>query len=331
MANAFYGATNLAIKAADTPNLVNVVDMGNAFRGATNLTGNFSGWNTSNIQNMTYTFASATKFNQPLDTWDTSKVNNFSYAFNGASSFNQDLSSRSITGVTAVGNFASMLQNSALSTYNYNALLDSRSQQNPLASVTAFVATPLKYGGCETNAIAGIAGRQKLMQPLADGGKLWAISDGGLAFCQTNYPSCNTADITMGKYTISACNVGATTAGTAAASYGLLFQRGNNYGFPAAGAITPSEDLVENANDYGPTNPYSDATFRITSEYPYDWADPQNDDLWGNTGSEADRQGPCATGYHIPTNTEWLGLARATCVAGILPGVNCATDTQWGR
>ncbi|MDR2190869.1 MAG: hypothetical protein LBP53_07005 [Candidatus Peribacteria bacterium] len=49
----------------------------------------------------------------------------------------------------------------------------------------------------------------------------------------TKYPGCNTPDITIGSYTIAACNVGATIAGITASSYGYHFQRGNNYGFNA--------------------------------------------------------------------------------------------------
>jgi surface protein len=127
----FYGASNLAILANDTPNLTNVVDMSIMFRGAVNLTGNFSGWDTSRIQtfdqlfygatnfnqdlsawntssltNMRYLFRN-TAFNQPVNTWDTSKVTNMEYTFFGASGFNQDLSSWD---TSKVQNFTSILQ-----------------------------------------------------------------------------------------------------------------------------------------------------------------------------------------------------------------------------
>jgi hypothetical protein len=42
----------------------------------------------------------------------------------------------------------------------------------------------------------------------------------------------------VGDYVISACNVGATIAGTGEESYGAYFQRGNNYPFPNTGTIT---------------------------------------------------------------------------------------------
>jgi hypothetical protein len=65
----------------------------------------------------------------------------------------------------------------------------------------------------------------------------------------SRYPNCDTPDLTVEGYTISACNIGATTAGTGETSYGSLFQRGNNYGFPSTGTITTGSTLV-NASSY---------------------------------------------------------------------------------
>jgi hypothetical protein len=45
------------------------------------------------------------------------------------------------------------------------------------------------------------------------------------------YPECNAPDIELGDYTIAACNIGTTIAGTGEESYGAYFQWGNNYGF----------------------------------------------------------------------------------------------------
>jgi surface protein len=158
MVSAFNGASNLAILAEDTPDLTLVKDMTSMFNGATNLTGNFSGW-------------------------DTSKVTNMTTLFYNASGFDQDLSSWGVTGIVAVANMTNMLNGTHLSLYNYNALLDSRSHQTPLVAVSPFALPNTKYGGCEINAQAGIEGHQKLIQPLADGGKVWVITDGGLEFC----------------------------------------------------------------------------------------------------------------------------------------------------
>ncbi|MDR0606861.1 MAG: DUF285 domain-containing protein [Candidatus Peribacteria bacterium] len=201
MEQAFYGATNLQILATDTPNLSNVKSMSQMFLGATNLTGNFSGWDTSSVTNMSQMFQSATSFNQDIGNWDTSSVTNMSYMFQSATNFNQDIGTWDTSSVTNmssmfynaynfnqdignwdtssvtnmsqmfysatnfnqdIGNWdissvtymPSMFFSTALSTYNYNAILDSRSLQN-IPYNLQWDARPTKYGGCEVNAQAG--------------------------------------------------------------------------------------------------------------------------------------------------------------------------------
>jgi surface protein len=220
MENAFYGAENLAILADDAPNLERVSSLASMFRGATHLRGNFGNWDTSTITNMTYLFQNATDFNSPLTNWDTSNVTNMSYMFqnassfnqplttneekwnvekvldfrymlNGASAFDQDLSSRNPIAVITKANFTSLLQNTNLSLFNYNALLDGWSQKPIMTGATAFNVSPTRYGGCGIeNAEAGIAGRSILTSSIASGGKAWAITDGGLS------PACSRPFIT---------------------------------------------------------------------------------------------------------------------------------------
>jgi surface protein len=74
------------------------------FRDSVNLTGNFSGWNTSKITNMAGTFSGAANFDQDISSWVVSGVSNFT-AFLGTH-----------TGAT----------NPKLSTRNYNQLLANR-------------------------------------------------------------------------------------------------------------------------------------------------------------------------------------------------------------
>jgi surface protein len=154
MNNSFRGTSGLVINATDTPNLSNVTDMTNMFYQSTNLTGNFSGWDTSNITTMQNLFYQATNFDQ-------------------------DLSSRV---VTKVANFTNTLYQTQLSLFNYNALLDSWSKQNVPTALT-MTRTPLQYGGCVSNAQAGIEGHARLLQPVADGGKAWVLTDGGIVSC----------------------------------------------------------------------------------------------------------------------------------------------------
>jgi surface protein len=92
MANAFRGTSGLVIAASDTPNLVNVTDMTNMFYGAKNLTGNFSGWDTSHVLLMSSVFDSAVGFNQDVSSWNVGKVTNMANMFRGPNNFNQSLS-----------------------------------------------------------------------------------------------------------------------------------------------------------------------------------------------------------------------------------------------
>jgi surface protein len=191
---AFDGVTNLSILASDTPNLQNVTNMQEMFDGATNLTGNFSGWDTSRVTNFSYMFRSATNFNQSLNSWDTSSVTNMSYMFQTASTFNQPLSNWDVSKVTTMANMftnakhfnqdlsswvlssvtdmAEFLNGTNLSTFNYNALLDKRSQYTDAKNGIAFVANTAQWGGCPevvTNAQLGIEGRARLTASVANG------------------------------------------------------------------------------------------------------------------------------------------------------------------
>jgi hypothetical protein len=69
MEKAFYEATNLTILATDTPNLSKVASMAQMFNKATNLTGNFSGRDTSKVTTMNAVFSEATHFNQDISSW----------------------------------------------------------------------------------------------------------------------------------------------------------------------------------------------------------------------------------------------------------------------
>ena len=97
----------------------------------------------------------------------------------------------------------------------------------------------------------------------------------------TTYPGCNIPDRQIGNFVVSACNLGSTVAGTGQDSYGHLFQRGNNYGFPSAGTVTTSPILVNN-----PIRPYWRDVFVTNSTSPYDRANPQSHNLRGGSTSD---------------------------------------------
>jgi surface protein len=102
--NGFFKTSNFKSKATDTPDLRNVSDM-------------------------SYMFFQATAFNSDINDWDVSKVIDMEQMFGSAVSFDQDLSTWQISSVTGVG-LGQMFEYVELSVTNYDALLNSWSQQN---------------------------------------------------------------------------------------------------------------------------------------------------------------------------------------------------------
>ena len=145
MESAFYGCTNLAINAPDSPDLSGVTTLASMFRNATSLNQDISGWDISNVEDMSVMFRDASSFNQDISSWNTSKalyldnmfvdatsfnqdisgwdvssVENLESMFKGASAFNQDLGDWDVSNVTTMAN---MLDNSGLSDINYDNTL----------------------------------------------------------------------------------------------------------------------------------------------------------------------------------------------------------------
>ncbi len=98
-ASAFINASNLTITATDVPNLSNVTNLSQMFKGASSLNSDISNWDVSTINNMQGMFENATAFNQDLSAWDVSSVTNMSVMFAGATAFNQDLSAWDVSNV----------------------------------------------------------------------------------------------------------------------------------------------------------------------------------------------------------------------------------------
>ena len=133
-----------------------------------------------------------------------------------------------------------------------------------------------------------------------------------LFFClllalMTTFQACNNEDEatpapevvnpTTGKIWMDR-NLGASqvaTSSTDAAAYGDLYQWGRAADGHESRTSGTTEILATSD-----TPGHSD--FIITSSIPYDWRNPQNDNLWqGVNGTN----NPCPSGYRLPTEAEW--------------------------
>jgi hypothetical protein len=122
----------------------------------------------------------------------------------------------------------------------------------------------------------------------------------------STYPWCDTPDITVWAYTISACNVWTNTASTAyndAGWYWELFQWWNNAWIKTAWT-SPTQISVSNID-----STYTSATFIYDTP---DWNTTENDNMWWDTtDTDEARIWPCEVWYHVPTNSEWAWIHTA--------------------
>ncbi|BFP42069.1 hypothetical protein FGF1_29140 [Flavobacteriaceae bacterium GF1] len=107
MAGAFYGCTNLKVKATDTPNLGSVTTMSEMFMLCTALKGttSFPTWNTTAVTDMSYMFNQASSFDGDIGSWNTGSVTSMAAMFTSATTFDWDIGSWNTGNVT---NMASM-------------------------------------------------------------------------------------------------------------------------------------------------------------------------------------------------------------------------------
>ena len=105
MQSAFYGCSNLAIAAADAPDLSNSnvsgianFNMGLAFK-ASGISADLNHWDVSNVFDMTQTFAEATNFNGDITSWDVSGATQTVEMFSGATLFNQPIGNWDVSNV----------------------------------------------------------------------------------------------------------------------------------------------------------------------------------------------------------------------------------------
>ena len=99
MANMFHGASNLTLKATDTPILSGVTDMSRMFSNALAFNQDIGDWNVSGVTDMTAMFFNALAFNQDIGDWNVSGVTDMTAMFSNARAFNQDIGDWNVSGV----------------------------------------------------------------------------------------------------------------------------------------------------------------------------------------------------------------------------------------
>ncbi|WP_430815135.1 BspA family leucine-rich repeat surface protein [Carboxylicivirga sp. RSCT41] len=180
MASMFYGA-HLFTSDLSNWTVSKVTTMSSMFRDAGSFNCDLSKWTVSEVTNMYAMFYGAGQFTSDLSSWNVSKVTTMGYIFCDASSFDSDLSQWKIGSLTNAGN---MLDNSGLSSANYDKMLiewNEQVQDNTANDNVEFSADGIKY-------CAGTMARKELIDAgWGDGttgedgndGDYLDISDGG--------------------------------------------------------------------------------------------------------------------------------------------------------
>jgi surface protein len=157
---------NQDISSWDTSNVNSMFGM---FQGASDFNQPIGSWDTSSVTTMERMFRDATSFNQDIGNWDTSSVTTIKNMFRGADSFNQDISSWQIDSLTDASN---MLNNTAMSTANYDELLKSWDTQAGNKGVTG-----VQLGAAGVTFTGGSAAATARDSLINDHN--WTINDGG--------------------------------------------------------------------------------------------------------------------------------------------------------
>jgi surface protein len=206
--NAFSGDSNLVSVPTDLPSTV--TETGYMFSAATSFNQDLNTWDTTSVTDMSGMFEGDTAFNDggvtlvsaPGVGWDATNVTDMNDMFLGDAEFNQDLGSWNISHVS---NLADALDETSLSTSNFDATLTGWADETVLPDLT-LGAAGLTYD------IYGQAAYDTLISAPDD----WTINDSGEA------ATTNTTPLTI-----------TTTSGTVGSPETLATSGG-----PGTGAIT---------------------------------------------------------------------------------------------
>ena len=126
MRSMFHGASSFDIEIGMW-NVSNVTTMVSMFDGFLNIFNQDIGnWNVSSVTDMSLMFWGNKFFNQDISGWDVSSVNSMYFMFYSATEFNQDIGAWDLSNVA---NMNAMLNNSGISTANYDAILQGWASQ----------------------------------------------------------------------------------------------------------------------------------------------------------------------------------------------------------
>ncbi|WMN07245.1 BspA family leucine-rich repeat surface protein [Marivirga arenosa] len=153
-------------------NTSNIRSFSKMFRNASSFNQDISGWSTTSALYMISMFEGAESFNADISNWQTANVQEMTLMFSGATAFDANLGNWDISSIT---NMSNMLDNSGLSTANYDAIITgwAENQETPQG---------ITLGAANLNYCNSAASRNDLINTYG-----WTIQD-GTNECSTNLP-----------------------------------------------------------------------------------------------------------------------------------------------